>query len=84
MIYKAMFKGSLLFVVAFIIVALFFGIKARAMHESCFETLYEEDYGSVVYDIRTGVQYWRSEGKDNFGTLTLLVDEKGKPLIYNE
>lgn len=40
--------------------------------------------GSVVVDTRTGVQYWRAEGNHNGGTLTLLVDREGKPLIYDE
>lgn len=39
--------------------------------------------GSVLVDTRTGVQYWRSEGGYNGGTLTLLVDREGKPLIYD-
>ena len=59
-------------------------LSTRAMSEECFRTLYEESYGSVIYDTRTGVQYWRSEGYSNWGTLTVLVDEEGKPLIYNE
>lgn len=83
-IYKYVLEGSLLFVLAFMLVALFFGIKAKAMGEECFKTLYKESYGSVIYDTRTGVEYWRSEGVYNWGSLTLLVDEEGKPLIYNE
>lgn len=39
--------------------------------------------GSVLVDTRTGVQYWRSKGAYNGGTLTLLVDREGKPLIYD-
>ena len=59
-------------------------IKPKAMNEECFKTLYKESYGSVIYDTRTGVEYWRSEGVYNWGSLTLLVDEEGKPLVYNE
>ena len=55
---------------------------SRAMSEECFKTLYNEKYGDVVYDIRTGVEYWRSDVAYNCGSLTLLVDENGKPLVY--
>ena len=55
---------------------------SRAMSEECFKTLYNEKCGEVVYDIRTGVEYWRSDAAYNRGSLTLLVDENGKPLVY--
>ena len=54
------------------------------MSETCFKPLFKEDGGVVVYDIRTGVQYWKTTNLYNYGSLTLLVDEEGKPLIYNE
>ena len=38
--------------------------------------------GMIVYDSTTGVQYWMSTSAYNSGTLTLLVDSEGKPLIY--
>ncbi len=44
----------------------------------------DEAYGSIIYDSRTGVEYWRSEGSDNWGTLTVLYDADGKPLVYKE
>lgn len=56
--------------------------KSSAMSEECFKTLFKEDYGKVVYDTRTGVEYWMSVSGYNCGNLTLLVDENGKPLIY--
>ena len=52
------------------------------MSEECFKTLFKEDGGYVVYDIRTGVQYWKSTGAYNYGSMTLLVDADGRPLIY--
>lgn len=55
---------------------------SRAMSEECFKTLFKEDGGYVVYDIRTGVQYWKSIGAYNYGSMTLLVDADGRPLIY--
>lgn len=55
---------------------------SRAMSEECFKTLFKEDGGYVVYDIRTGVQYWKSTEAYNYGSMTLLVDADGRPLIY--
>lgn len=37
----------------------------------------------VVADKETGVMYAVSEGGYNRGTFTLLVDENGKPLIWD-
>lgn len=36
----------------------------------------------VFYDRTTGVEYAVSNGAYNYGTVTLLVDADGKPLIY--
>ncbi len=47
-----------------------------------FTTISDELYGSVVYDSRTGVQYWMSDSNYNHGNLTMLYDADGKPLIY--
>lgn len=47
-----------------------------------FKVISNEGCGRVVYDTRTGVEYWESYGAYNGGTLTLLVDAEGKPLIY--
>jgi hypothetical protein len=47
-----------------------------------FKILSDEGYGAVVYDTRTGVEYWCSTGAYNYGSLTLLIDADGKPLIY--
>ncbi len=44
----------------------------------------KETYGSIVYDSRTGIEYWRSEGYYNNGTLTVLLDTDGNPLVYKE
>lgn len=48
-----------------------------------FKTISDEHYGNIVYDTRTGVEYWLSTGAENVGTLTVLLDENGKPLIYD-
>ena len=36
----------------------------------------------VAYDTVTGIEYSVSNGLYNHGTLTVLVDADGKPLIY--
>lgn len=48
-----------------------------------FKTLSDEGAGDIVYDTRTGVEYWMSSGPYNYGNLSLLVDAEGKPLIYD-
>ena len=48
-----------------------------------FKTISDEYYGNIVYDTRTGVEYWYSKSMYNIGTLTLLVDKDGKPLVYD-
>lgn len=47
-----------------------------------FFSIEEYAYGRVVVDGQTGVMYWMSVGPQNRGTLTLLVDEAGKPRIF--
>ncbi len=47
-----------------------------------FKVLTSNQDGKIVYDTRTGVQYWRTN--DYSRSMTLLVDAEGKPLIYME
>jgi protein involved in sex pheromone biosynthesis len=49
-----------------------------------FVKISSEREGDVIYDSRTKVQYWRSCGCYNEGSLTMLVDADGKPLLYKE
>jgi len=49
-----------------------------------FVKISSEREGDVIYDSRTKVQYWRSCGCYNGGSLTMLVDSDGKPLLYKE
>ena len=46
-----------------------------------FKTISEEVNGRIIYDTRTGIEYWMSYGYSN--VLTVLVDADGKPLIYD-
>ncbi len=47
-----------------------------------FVTIDNEGYFFIVYDTETKVEYALSWGNNNHGTVTLLVDETGKPLLY--
>lgn len=51
-------------------------------YKTYFVKISSESGGDIVYDSRTGVEYWRSDGSYNYGTLTVLIDADGKPLIY--
>lgn len=42
------------------------------------------NYGYIIYDKQTKVEYAVSDGAYNRGTITLLVDHEGKPLLYKE
>lgn len=39
-------------------------------------------YGNVIYDARTGVEYWLSNGTYNSGSIYPLIDADGNPLIF--
>ena len=56
--------------------------KEQDSHNTYFIRISSEYGGDIVYDSRTGVQYWRSSGAYNYGSLTVLLDTDGKPLIY--
>ncbi len=42
----------------------------------------DEYYGDIVYDSRTGVEYWISCGAYNTGSLTPLYNADGSLLVY--
>lgn len=49
-----------------------------------FVTISDEGTFKIVYDRETKVQYAVSNCSSNYGTVTLLVDADGKPLLYQE
>lgn len=59
-------------------------VYQETIESNYFKTVSIEKFGVIVYDTRTGVEYWLSSGFNNYGSLTLLVDKDGKPLIYTE
>lgn len=61
--------------------------ETKKQLEHKFITIYEgelekEEYYDIVYDSETKVMYSISKGSRNEGNATLLVDENGKPKIY--
>ena len=50
--------------------------------EKRFVLVSKEDYFDVRYDKTTKVMYAVSCCPQNYGTVTLLVDQEGKPLLY--
>ena len=51
--------------------------------EPVFVTIEKEWRYSILYCKETGVMYWMSRGAYNVGTLTLLVNPDGSPMIYH-
>ena len=49
-----------------------------------FKKIYSDWAYYVIYDTETKVMYSVSNGDCNGGTLTLLVDADGKPLLYDD
>lgn len=47
-----------------------------------FKVIYEEEYFNVIYDTQTKVQYAVSNGTENRGNLTVLLNSQGNPLLY--
>ena len=45
--------------------------KEQDSYNTYFVRISSEYGGAIVYDSRTGVQYWRSDGSYNHGTLTV-------------
>lgn len=56
--------------------------KESEKESSMFIEIEEAAYWSVVYHRETKVMYAVSNGGYNHGTFTLLVDENGKPMLY--
>lgn len=77
-------RRVLIFAITFM---LFIGLTACDYAEvekesSMFIEIEEASYWSVVYHRETKVMYAVSNGYSNSGTFTLLVDENGKPMLY--
>ncbi len=73
--------------IGLVFISLLTGCEAESSdykgHTRYFRTISDEANGCIVYDTRTGVEYWCSKRAYNSGSLTLLVDVDGNPLIYD-
>lgn len=58
--------------------------KEEKQDDSRFVRIEKNGYFITVYDKNTKVQYAVSDGYYNMGTVTVLVDAEGKPLLYND
>ena len=71
--------------ISLLVATLFTGCRSNAITQGetrYFRILSIEEYGVIMYDTRTGVEYWCSDMNHSSGFATLLVDKDGKPLIY--
>ena len=57
-------------------------MEANAHNADRFVLIQSTSYCDVVVDTETGVEYAVSTDKYNWGNMTVLVDENGKPLIW--
>ena len=56
--------------------------EANARNTDRFELIQSTSWCDVVIDTETGVEYAVSTGAYNWGSMTVLVDETGKPLKW--
>lgn len=56
--------------------------NARDEGHTRFKLIQSTSCCNVVVDTETGVEYAVSTGTYNWGNMTVLVDETGKPLIW--
>ena len=56
--------------------------EAGTSDKSMFVKVERTGYWAVVYHKETKVMYAVSNGSNNYGVFTLLVDENGKPLLW--
>ena len=59
-------------------------LDVEAEEQNRFVQIDKNGWFITVYDRTTKVQYAVSDGLNNEGTITCLVDAEGKPLLYND
>ena len=67
---------------AVILVSCSSSTEANAHNVDRFELIQSTLWCDVIVDTETGVEYAFSTGAYNYGSMTVLVDETGKPLIW--
>lgn len=78
---------KILIVTGIVLSVLLFGCNATneaQANDKRMITISQEDNGKIVYDRETRVQYWMSYSNRNSGTLSVLVDSEGKPLLFSD
>lgn len=56
--------------------------EANARNADRFELIQSTSWCDIVVDTETGVEYAVSTAAYNWGNMTVLVDETGKPIIW--
>lgn len=56
--------------------------EANAHNANRFEFIQSTSWCDIIVDTETGVEYAVSTAAYNWGNITVLVDENGKPLIW--
>ena len=67
---------------AVILVSCSSSTEANAHNADRFELIQSTLWCDVIVDTETGVEYAFSTGAYNYGSMTVLADETGKPLIW--
>lgn len=75
-------KNIKIILISIVIMFCLTGCTSSIAEESRFIKINSEETFDIYYDKKTKVEYAVSNGYYNFGTVTLLVDSEGKPLLY--
>lgn len=69
-------------ILAVILISCSSSTEANARNADRFEFIQSTSWCDIIVDIETGVEYAVSTGTYNRGSMTVLVDETGKPMIW--
>lgn len=75
-------KLIVMLMLAVMLISCSLSTEANARNANRFELIQSTSWCDVVVDTETGVEYAVSTGAYNWGNMTVLVDENGKPLIW--
>lgn len=75
-------KLIVLLILAVMLISCSSGTEVNARNADRFELIQSTSWCDVVVDTETGVEYAVSTGTYNWGNMTVLVDETGKPLKW--
>ena len=75
-------KLIVLLILAVMLISCSSSTEINARNADRFELIQSTSWCDVVVDTETGVEYAVSTGAYNWGNMTVLVDETGKPLKW--